>query len=66
MEASQAHDAASPKKIIALELETFLRKVRLRRLYFADSSVAPPPLAYITNFPRLLCRSREARDGAFR
>jgi AraC-like DNA-binding protein len=41
------------KKIIALELETFLRKVRLRRLHFADSSVAPPPLAYITNFPRL-------------
>lgn len=42
-----------PAQAIAIELETFLRKTRLRRLYFADSSVAPPPLAYITHFPRL-------------
>jgi hypothetical protein len=48
-----APDAAEVRQTIALELETFLRKTRLRRLHFADSSVAPPPLAYITNFPRL-------------
>src|ERR1700753_1508597 len=48
-----APDAAAMRQTIALELETFLRKARLRRLYFADSSVAPPALAYITHFPRL-------------
>jgi AraC-like DNA-binding protein len=46
-------DAEDARHSIALEIETFLRKSRLRRVYFADSSVAPPPLAYITNFPRL-------------
>src|SRR5579862_751055 len=46
-------DTNSVRKIIALELEDFVRKTRLRRLYFADSSVAPPPLGYITHFPRL-------------
>jgi AraC-like DNA-binding protein len=51
--ASRAAAASNPRHTIALELETFLRKTRLGRVYFADSSVAPPPLAYITNFPRL-------------
>jgi AraC-like DNA-binding protein len=49
----RAPDAAAMRQTIASELETFMRKARLRRLYFADSSVAPPPLAYITHFSRL-------------
>lgn len=44
---------ADARETIARELERFLRAGRLRRLYLADSSVAPPALAYITNFPRL-------------
>ncbi len=51
--ARRAPNAAAVRQTIALELENFLRKARLRRLHFADSSVAPPPLAYITHFPRL-------------
>jgi AraC-like DNA-binding protein len=51
--ARRAPDAGAVRKVIALELDNFLRKTRLRRLYFADSSVAPPPLAYITHFSRL-------------
>ena len=46
-------DAAESRRIVSFELEKFLHKVRLRRVYFADSSVAPPPLAYVTHFPRL-------------
>lgn len=49
----RAPGAAAMRHSIAVELEGFLRNGRLRRLYTADSSVAPPPLAYITNFPRL-------------
>jgi AraC-like DNA-binding protein len=49
----RAPDAASVRETIARELENYLRKTRLRRLHFADSSVAPSTLAYITNFPRL-------------
>jgi AraC-like DNA-binding protein len=49
----RAPDAAAVRQTITLELETFLRKARLRRLHYADSSVAPPPLAYTTHFPRL-------------
>ncbi len=45
--------ASAGKTEIAQELEAFLRQARLRRVHFADSSVAPPPLAYITSFPRL-------------
>jgi AraC-like DNA-binding protein len=48
-----APDASESRRVIALELENFLRKSRLRKVYFADSSVAPPPLAYVTHFPRL-------------
>jgi len=48
-----ARDAAESRRAVASELEKFLHKVRLRRVYFADSSVAPPPLAYVTHFPRL-------------
>ena len=49
----RAPGAVDARQTIALEIETFLRRSRLRRVNFADSSVAPPPLAYITNFPRL-------------
>ena len=45
--------AAAAKRIIAIKLETFLCETRLRHVHFADSSVAPPPLAHFTNFPRL-------------
>lgn len=49
----RAPAASAMRQTIASELEDYLRNARLRRLYMADSSVAPPPLAYITNFPRL-------------
>lgn len=46
-------NAVESVRIITSELERFLRKTRLRQIYIADSSVAPPPLAYVTHFPRL-------------
>jgi AraC-like DNA-binding protein len=51
--ASRSLNAASARRTIATKLETFLRETRLCQVHFADSSVAPPPLAYCTNFPRL-------------
>jgi AraC-like DNA-binding protein len=51
--ARKSPDASAMRATIAAELEAFLTKARLRKLYFADSSVAPPPLAYVTHFPRL-------------
>jgi AraC-like DNA-binding protein len=51
--ASRSQNAASVRRIIASKLETFLCETRLRHVHFADSSVAPPPLAHFTNFPRL-------------
>jgi AraC-like DNA-binding protein len=44
---THAHD------VIVRELEDFLRGTRIRRVYFAEASVAPPLLAYVTHFPRL-------------
>ena len=44
---TQAH------RVIVRALEEFLRVTRIRRVYFADASVAPPLLAYVTHFPRL-------------
>lgn len=35
------------------ELEVFLRESRIRHLHFSDGTTVPPPLAYVTNFPRL-------------
>jgi AraC-like DNA-binding protein len=35
------------------ELEEYLRATRIRRVHFCDGTTAPPPLAYVTNFPRL-------------
>lgn len=45
--------APDARKTIARELESFLRKTRVRRVYFAQATVAPPALAYVTSFPRL-------------
>jgi AraC-like DNA-binding protein len=44
---------AAARRAITLELEAFLRRTRIRRLHFAQAAVAPPPLAYVTSFPRL-------------
>lgn len=38
---------------IAEALSSFLENTSMRRVYFADSSVAPLPLAYVTSFPRM-------------
>ena len=40
-------------KTILHGLEEYLRTTRLRRVYFAEYSIAPPMFAYVTNFPRL-------------
>lgn len=50
------------------ELEEYLRETRIRRVHFSDGSTVPPPLAYVTNFPRLSlplagCHSMEVAQG---
>ena len=40
-------------QFVIARLEYFLRRVRMRRVYFAEHSVPPPVLAYTTHFPRL-------------
>jgi AraC-like DNA-binding protein len=46
-----------------------VRKTRVRNVHFGDGTTAPPPLAYVTNFPRLSlplagCHTMEiARSG---
>src|SRR5215475_4358260 len=40
-------------RVIVSELEAFLRNTRIRRVHFAEFSIAPPMIAYVTNFPRL-------------
>lgn len=40
-------------RVIVHELEEYLRKTRVRHVHFGDGTTAPPPLAYVTNFPRL-------------
>lgn len=44
---------ADARHTIARELSAWLRNTRVRRVYFAEAGVAPPPLAYVTSFPRL-------------
>ncbi|MEN6371804.1 MAG: AraC family transcriptional regulator [Armatimonadota bacterium] len=39
--------------LIDRSIHDFLETQAIDRLYFADSSLAPPPLAYVTPFPRL-------------
>src|SRR5262245_55656530 len=41
------------RQIIARALQSFLRQTRIRKVHFAQATVAPPVLAYVTNFPRL-------------
>jgi len=43
----------TPNQIIVHELEEYLRETRIRHVHFCDATTAPPPLAYVTNFPRL-------------
>lgn len=40
-------------RVIIHELEEYLRSTRIRRVHFGDGTTVPPPLAYVTNFPRL-------------
>jgi AraC-like DNA-binding protein len=40
-------------RIVIATLEHHLRCTRVRRVYFAEHSVPPPVLAYMTHFPRL-------------
>jgi AraC-like DNA-binding protein len=40
-------------QIVIATLDHFLRRIRVRRVYFAEQSVPPPVLAYTTHFPRL-------------
>jgi len=42
-----------PTQIISARLERFLSSSRLRHIYVAEASTAPPVLAYVTHFPRL-------------
>lgn len=39
--------------IVIHELEAFLRDNRIRHVHLSDGTTVPPPLAYVTNFPRL-------------
>jgi len=56
-------------RLIIHELEEYLRETRIRRVQFGDGTTVPPPLAYVTNFPRLSlplagCHAMEiARNG---
>ena len=43
----------TPRALIVAELQSFLKKTAVRRVYFADGSAQPPAMAYVTNFPRL-------------
>ena len=39
--------------MIIATLDRFLQRVPMRRVYFAEYTVPPPVLAYVTHFPRL-------------
>ncbi|MGO9088794.1 MAG: helix-turn-helix transcriptional regulator [Terriglobales bacterium] len=43
----------SGSRVIIHELEEYLRNTRIRHVHFGDGTTVPPPLAYVTNFPRL-------------
>ena len=54
--------------MIVQELEEYLRRTRIRRVHFGDGTTVPPPLAYVTNFPRLSlplagCHTMEVARG---
>jgi AraC-like DNA-binding protein len=55
-------------RVIVQELEEYLRETRVRHVHFGDETTAPPPLAYVTNFPRLSvplsgCHAMEIAQG---
>jgi AraC-like DNA-binding protein len=56
-------------RVIVHELEEYVRQTRVRHVHFGDGTTVPPPLAYVTNFPRLSlplagCHTMEiARNG---
>ena len=43
----------SARTRIANELSSYLKRTHIRKVHFAQTTVAPPTLAYVTNFPRL-------------
>jgi len=43
----------SARETIADALDSYLKRTHIRRVHFAQATVAPPVLAYVTNFPRL-------------
>jgi len=47
------HRPQTANQLIVHELQEYLRSSVIRRVHFSDRSTAPPPLAYVTNFPRL-------------
>jgi AraC-like DNA-binding protein len=51
--ASQSPQLSGDSRVIVQALEEYLRSTRVRRVHFGDGTTAPPPLAYVTNFPRL-------------
>lgn len=59
-------------RLIVQELEDFLHDTRIRTVHFCDGTAPPPPLAYVTNFPRLSvplsgCHTMEvARGGSIK
>ena len=40
-------------RVIGPALDNFLRSVHVQKVYFAEDTVAPPLLAYLTHFPRI-------------
>jgi hypothetical protein len=67
--AAHSKTASLPaNRIIARELEEYLRRTRIRHVHFGDGSTPPPVLAYVTNFPRLSvpltgCHKMEVAHG---
>jgi AraC-like DNA-binding protein len=53
----RAPEPIAPQSIatrtVSARLEQFLLRRRVRKIYVAEPSVAPPVLAYVTHFPRL-------------
>jgi AraC-like DNA-binding protein len=69
LEAESTVPLSSGSRVIVQELEEYVRKTRVRNVHFGDGTTVPPPLAYVTNFPRLSlplagCHTMEiARSG---
>lgn len=53
MTAAKSRQHAAAREEISRALASFLRKLHVRAAYFAHATAAPPPLAYVTSFPRL-------------